>query len=145
MIKLWWHWCTGWKEYFVVTRYGQADVPRKVNTRGGPVVCPAGANFPQDVCLTVSCNHKVFLLYRKCFTHVFIVLCFVFMISLIYTRIISRSKWIIFPYHSWANSSPPSVAYMHRWTGSALVQVMVCHLRVQAITWINADLLSIGS
>ena len=26
------------------------------------------------------------------------------------------------------NSSPPSATYMHQWTGSALVQVMACHL-----------------
>ena len=28
------------------------------------------------------------------------------------------------------NSSPPSAAYMHQWTGSSLVQVMACHLFV---------------
>ena len=28
----------------------------------------------------------------------------------------------------WVNSSPPSAAYMHRWTGSALVQIMACLL-----------------
>ena len=28
----------------------------------------------------------------------------------------------------WVNSSPPSVAYMCQWTGSALVQVMACRL-----------------
>ena len=28
--------CTGWKEYCVVTWYGQADVPREVSGRGGP-------------------------------------------------------------------------------------------------------------
>ena len=26
------------------------------------------------------------------------------------------------------NSSPPSIAYMHRWTRSALIQIMVCRL-----------------
>ena len=31
--------------------------------RGRPAVGPAAADFPQDVCLTVSRNHKVFLLY----------------------------------------------------------------------------------
>ena len=36
---------------------------------------------------------------------------------------------------------PPSAAYMRWWTGSSLVQVMA---RRQAITWTNADLLSIG-
>ena len=40
------------------------------------------------------------------------------------------------------NSSPPSAAYMHQWTGSALVQTMCA--RGQAITWTNAGLLSIG-
>ena len=30
--------------------------------------------------------------------------------------------------HDWLNSSPPSAAYMHRWTGSALVQIMACRL-----------------
>ena len=28
----------------------------------------------------------------------------------------------------WVNSSPPSTTYMHEWAGSALVQVMACHL-----------------
>ena len=45
-------------------RYGQADVPREVSGRGGPAVCPAAADFPRDVCLTVSRNHAVFLLYQ---------------------------------------------------------------------------------
>ena len=44
-------------------RYGQADVPREVSGRGGPAVRPAAADFPRDVCLTVSRNHAVFLLY----------------------------------------------------------------------------------
>ena len=37
---------------------------------------------------------------------------------------------LIIKHSSWAilNSSPPSDAYMHRWTGSALVQIMACHL-----------------
>ena len=41
---------------------------------------------------------------------------------------------------------PHPRAYMRRWTGLALVQVMACRLpiRRQAITWTNADLLSIG-
>ena len=26
------------------------------------------------------------------------------------------------------NSSPPSATYMHQWTGSAVVQIMACHL-----------------
>ena len=47
----------------MVTRYGQADVPREVSGRGGPAVRPAAADFPRDVCLTVSRNHAVFLLY----------------------------------------------------------------------------------
>ena len=38
------------------------------------------------------------------------------------------------------NSSPPNAAYMRHWTGWVLVQVMAR----QAITWTNADLLSIG-
>ena len=45
----------------MVTRYGQADVPREVSGWGGPVVRPAAADFPRDVCLTVSRNHAVFL------------------------------------------------------------------------------------
>ena len=45
-------------------RYGQADIPREVSGRGRPVVGPAAADFPRDVCLTVSRNHKVFLLYQ---------------------------------------------------------------------------------
>ena len=44
-----------------------------------------------------------------------------------------------------SNSSPPTAAYMRRWTGSSLFQVMACpHARRQAITWNNADFLSIG-
>ena len=46
----------------MVTRYGQADVPREVSDRGGPAVRPAAADFPRDVCLTVYRNHAVFLL-----------------------------------------------------------------------------------
>ena len=43
------------------------------------------------------------------------------------------------------NSSPPGAAYMRQWTGSSLVQVMAWgSVRRQAITWINAGLLSIG-
>ena len=49
----------------MVTRYGQADVPREVSGRGGPAVHPAAADFPRDVCLTVSRNHAVFLLYVR--------------------------------------------------------------------------------
>ena len=48
----------------MVTRYGQADVPREVSGRGGPAVRPAAADFPRDICLTVSRNHAVFLLYE---------------------------------------------------------------------------------
>ena len=48
----------------MVTRYGQTDVPREVSGRGGPVVRPAAADSPRDVCLTVSRNHAVFLLYH---------------------------------------------------------------------------------
>ena len=48
----------------MVTRYGQADIPREVSGRGRPAVGPAAADFPRDVCLTVSRNHKVFLLYQ---------------------------------------------------------------------------------
>ena len=47
----------------MVTRYGQADIPREVSGRGRPQVGPAAADFPRDVCLTVSRNHKVFLFY----------------------------------------------------------------------------------
>ena len=42
------------------------------------------------------------------------------------------------------NSSPISTAYMHQWIGSALVQIMA-YTRHQAIIWINAGLLSMGS
>ena len=41
----------------------------------------------------------------------------------------------------WVNSFPPSAAYMHRRTGSALIQVMACRL-FDDITWTRADLLS---
>ena len=37
--------------------------PREVSSKGRPAVCPAAADFPRDVCLTVSHNHKVILLY----------------------------------------------------------------------------------
>ena len=47
----------------MVTRYGQADIPREVSGRGRPAVGPAAADFPRDVCLTVSRNHAVFLFY----------------------------------------------------------------------------------
>ena len=47
----------------MVTRYDQADVPREVSSRGEPVVRPAAADFPWDVCLTVLRNHAVFLFY----------------------------------------------------------------------------------
>ena len=33
--------------------------------RKWPAVGPAGVDFPPDVCLTVSCNHKVFLSYQR--------------------------------------------------------------------------------
>ena len=36
---------------------------REVSGRGGPAVRPAAADFPRDVCLTVSRNHAVFLWY----------------------------------------------------------------------------------
>ena len=49
----------------MVTRYGQADIPREVSGRGRPVVGQAAADFPRDVCLTVSRNHAVFLLYPR--------------------------------------------------------------------------------
>ena len=42
----------------------------------------------------------------------------------------------------WFNSFPPSTAYMCRQTVSALVHALAW--RWQAITWTNADLLSIG-
>ena len=72
----------------MVTRYGQADIPREVSGRGRPAVgpavgsgppavgpaaadfprdvCrpggdPAADDFPRDVCLTVSRNHKEFI------------------------------------------------------------------------------------
>ena len=38
------------------------------------------------------------------------------------------------------NSYSPSAAYMRRWAGSALVQVMACCLLRQAIIWTIADL-----
>ena len=44
------------------------------------------------------------------------------------------------------SSSTPNTAFMRRWSKSALVQVMLCRLfgAKLAITWTNADLLSIG-
>ena len=36
----------------------------KVSSRGRPAIDPAAADFPGDVCLTVSRNHKVFILYH---------------------------------------------------------------------------------
>ena len=44
-------------------QYGQADIPWEVSGQGRPTVRPAAADFPWDVCLTMLCNHKVFLLY----------------------------------------------------------------------------------
>ena len=58
----------------MVTRYGQADVPREVSGRGGPAVRPAAADFPRDVCLTYRVTTQysyyisvcsIFVLYMK--------------------------------------------------------------------------------
>ena len=47
--------------------------------------------------------------------------------------------------HEIINPSPPSVAYMRQWIGSALVQIMACRLfRRQDTIWNNAGLLSSG-
>ena len=46
----------------MVTRYGQADVPREVSGRRADRRSAPAADFPRDVCLTVSRNHAVFLL-----------------------------------------------------------------------------------
>ena len=40
----------------MLMRYGQADIPQDA-------LGLAAADFPRDVCLTVSRNHKVYLLY----------------------------------------------------------------------------------
>ena len=40
----------------------------------------------------------------------------------------SFKKKKIWPCYDYIKSSPLSAAYMRRWTGSALVQVMACHL-----------------
>ena len=45
-------------------RYSKADIPREVSSRGRPVVAQVAVDFPWDVCLTISRNHKVFLLYH---------------------------------------------------------------------------------
>ena len=51
--------------------------------------------------------------------------------------VITWPGYICSPYHSYVilhsihlliNSSPPNAAYMYRWIGSALVQIMACHL-----------------
>ena len=47
----------------MVTRYGQADVPREVSGRRADRRSAPAADFPRDVCLTVSRNHAVFLFY----------------------------------------------------------------------------------
>ena len=57
------HWIYIFEASLLSTRYGQADVPREVSGRGGPAVRPTAADFPRDVCLTVSRNHAVFLFY----------------------------------------------------------------------------------
>ena len=44
-------------------QYGLEDIPQEVSVWGKPVVTPAAADFPRDVCLPVSCNRKVFLFY----------------------------------------------------------------------------------
>ena len=46
----------------MVTWYGQADIPREVNGRRADHRSTPAADFQRDVCLTVSRNHKVFLL-----------------------------------------------------------------------------------
>ena len=60
--------CSGLKEYFMVTRYSQVDIPREVSHRGQPGVGPVAADVARDICLTVSHNHNVFLFsITKCF------------------------------------------------------------------------------
>ena len=51
-------------------------------------------------------------------------------------------NWYI--YTQIINASPPSAAYMSQLTGSALVKVMACRLRCQAVIWIIAGLVSFG-
>ena len=41
---------------------------REVSGRGQPAVGLAAADFPWDVCTTVSRNHKVFLFYHEMIT-----------------------------------------------------------------------------
>ena len=53
--------------------------------------------------------------------------------------------WVTFSWHSFVNSLRQGDAYICHWTGSSLIQVMAtCVFVCQAITWTNADLLSIG-
>ena len=52
---------------------------------------------------------------------------------------------ILFDQCAYLNSSPPSAAYMRQWIGSSFVSGNgLSPVRRQAITWINAGLLSIG-
>ena len=44
------------------------------------------------------------------------------------------SVWLFI--HAGFNSSPPSASYMLQWTGSALVQIMACHLfSIEPFSW----------
>ena len=93
----------------MVTRYGQADVPREVSGRGGPAVRPAAADFPRDVCLTVSRNHAVFLLY-----------CFRIKGGTLSTGCVSRS----FPPH-WSTTSLGLAPVENIWFSLDLIWGMV--------------------
>ena len=44
---------------------------QEVSGRGRPQVGPAAADFPRIVCLTVSRNHKVFLLHTQCVSKIY--------------------------------------------------------------------------
>ena len=50
-------------EYFVVTWYLQANIPQEVSGGAQPAFGTSAADFSRDVCLTVSRNHTMFLLY----------------------------------------------------------------------------------
>ena len=46
----------------------------------------------------------------------------------VYVSTISSNDGLLPVQHQAFNSSPPSAAYMRQWTGSALVQVVACHV-----------------
>ena len=67
----------------MVTRYGPADISRERPHRSAPA-----ADFPRDICLTVSRNHKVFI-----HIHIYISIIYIY---IIYIYQVFRFSWQLF-------------------------------------------------